>query len=244
MPAILETWEVQPHEDLIEIDDGILTVAGDIVMPLGNFPRRMTVVRLTGDRTAIWSAMALNPSEMARIEAMGRPSFLIVPNDFHRMDAKIWKGRYPEIKVVTPPGARARVAEIVPVDATSDILGDPDVQFVTMPGTEEHEGALIIRRSGGVTLVINDVIGNVRHPRGIGAHILARLMGFGVSGPRVPRPVKFRMIKDRSALAAQFSAWVDMDGLRRIIVSHGEPISNPRDVLRDLAGQLTQAQGG
>lgn len=239
MPAILETWDVQPHEDLIEIDDGILTVAGDIVMPLGNFPRRMTVVRLTSERTAIWSAMALNPPEMARIEAMGQPSFLIVPSDFHRMDAKIWKDRYPEIKVVTPPGALARVAEIVPVDATSDILGDPAVQFVTVPGTEEHEGALIISRPGGVTLVINDVIGNVRHPRGIGAHILARLMGFGVSHPRVPSPVKFRMIKDRSALAAQFSAWADMDGLRRIIVSHGDPILNPRDVLHDLAGKLT-----
>lgn len=238
MPAILEKWEVQPHEDLIEIDDGILTVAGDIVMPLGNFPRRMTVVRLTGERTAIWSAMALNPPEMARIEAMGRPSFLIVPNDFHRMDAKIWKARYPEIKVVTPPGARARVAEIVPVDATSDILGDPDVQFVTVPGTEEHEGALVIRRPAGVTLVINDVIGNVRHPRGIGAHILARLMGFGISGPRVPRPVKFRMIKDRPALAAQFRAWASEQALRRIIVSHGDPIDDPRPVLHALADSL------
>jgi hypothetical protein len=239
MPAILEKWHVQPHEQLIEIDDGILTVAGEITMPLGNFPRRMTVVRLTGDRTAIWSAMALDEAEMATIEAMGRPSFLIVPNDFHRMDAKIWKDRYPEIKVVTPPGARARVAEIVPVDATSDILGDPAVQFIVVPGTEEHEAALVIRRPGGVTIAVNDVIGNVAHPHGIGAHILARLMGFGVSRPRVPRPVKFRMIKDRPALAAQFRDWADMDALRRIIVSHGDPIENPRDVLHSLAGELT-----
>ena len=30
MPAILEKWEVQPHGPLEEIDDGILTVAGEI----------------------------------------------------------------------------------------------------------------------------------------------------------------------------------------------------------------------
>ena len=239
MPAILEKWQVQPHEQLIEIDDGILTVAGEIRMPIGNFPRRMTVLRLTGDRTAIWSAMALDPPDMARIEAMGQPSFLIIPNDFHRMDAKIWKDRYPEIKVITPPGARARVADIVPVDATSDILGDAAVQFIVVPGTEAHEAALVVRRSGGVTLVINDVIGNVTRPHGIGAHILSRLMGFGVSRPRVPRPVKFRMIKDRPALAAQFRAWAGEEALRRIIVSHGDPIENPRDVLHALAGELT-----
>ena len=70
------------------------------------------------------------------------------PNDFHRMDAKIWKDRYPEIKVVTPPGARKRVAEIVPVDATSDILGDAAVQFMVVPGTEEHEAALVLSPEG------------------------------------------------------------------------------------------------
>ena len=183
--------------------------------------------------------MALEAAGMATIEAMGRPSFLIVPNDFHRMDAKIWKDRYPEIKVVTPPGARAKVAEIVPVDATSDIFEDAAVRFIVVPGTEEHEAALVISRPGGVTLVINDVIGNVAHPHGIGAHILARLTGFGVSKPRVPRPVKLRLIKDKPALAAQFRDWADMDALRRIIVSHGDPIENPRDVLHALAGELT-----
>ena len=48
MPKILEKWTVLPHGPLQSIDDGILTVTGDIPMPLGNFPRRMTVVRLGG----------------------------------------------------------------------------------------------------------------------------------------------------------------------------------------------------
>src|SRR5690242_11740612 len=100
MAAILERWKVLPHGPLEEIDEGILTVAGEIKMPLGNFPRRMTVVGLSGNRTAIFSAIALNSAEMRKIEQLGTPSFLIVPSDMHRLDARIWKECYPAIRVV------------------------------------------------------------------------------------------------------------------------------------------------
>ena len=240
MPAILEKWEVMPHGPLEEADDGILTVAGEIEMPLGHFPRRMTVVALKGGRTAIYSAIALDEPEMARIEKMGQPSILIVPSDAHRMDAKIWKQRYPELRVMAPPGARESVAEVVPVDATtSDLLDDPAVRWTIVPGTGGHEGALIVRRPGGVTIVCNDVIGNVAHPHGLGAKIMGRLMGFGVSEPQVPRVIKHRVIDDPAALAGQFRAWAAEPDLVRIIVSHGDVIEeNARDVLLALAEAL------
>jgi hypothetical protein len=240
MPAILEKWEVMPHGPLVEVDDGILTVAGEIVMPLGRFPRRMTVVALAGGRTAIYSAIALDEPEMARIEKMGRPAILIVPGDAHRMDAGIWKRRYPELRVVAPPGARERVAEVVPVDATtSDILDDRSVDWTIVPGTGGHEGALTVRRPAGVTIVCNDVIGNVAHPHGIGAKIMGRLMGFGVSEPQVPRVVKHRVVDDPKALAGQFRAWAQEPRLVRLIVSHGDVIeTDARAVLLKLAETL------
>jgi len=240
MPAILEKWEVMPHGPLVEVEDGILTVAGEIVMPLGRFPRRMSVVALTGGRTAIFSAIALDEPEMARIEAMGRPAILIVPGDAHRMDAKIWKQRYPELRVMAPPGARERVAEVVPVDATtSDILDDLAVRWTIVPGTGGHEGALTVRRPRGLTLICNDVIGNVAHPHGLGAKLMGRLMGFGVSEPQVPRIIKHRVIDDPEALAGQFRAWAAEPDLARIIVSHGDVIEDdPREVLLALAAKL------
>ena len=240
MPAILEKWEVMPHGPLVEADDGILTVAGEIMMPLGRFPRRMTVVALTGGRTAIYSAIALDEPEMARIEALGRPAILIVPGDAHRLDAGIWKQRYPELRVIAPPGAREAVAEVVPVDATtSDILDDPAVDWTIVLGTGGHEGALVVRRPKGVTIVCNDVIGNVAHPHGIGAKIMGALMGFGVSEPQVPRIIRHRIIDDPKALAGQFRAWAEEPRLARLIVSHGDVIEEqPAEVLRALAAKL------
>lgn len=239
MPRVHDDWTVLPHAPIEAIDDGLLTVAGEIPMPLGNFPRRMTVIGLAGHRTAIWSAIALDDAEMARIDGMGTPSFLIVPNRAHRLDARIWKARYPAIKVLAPPSARSTVEDVVPVDATSDIVGDPDLAFMTVAGARHDEFALTVRRPSGVTLIVNDVIGHVRHPHGLGAQVMARLMGFGVSGPRVPRVVERMMIADKDALARQLRDWAAIPGLRRVIVSHGEPIEDhPAAALRAVAASL------
>jgi hypothetical protein len=241
MPKIHETWTVLPHGPLTEIDDGILTVTGDLAMPLGNFPRRMTVVRLARKRTAIWSAIALPGPQMQRIEALGTLAFLIVPNGHHRLDAKIWKARYPKLKVVAPPGARKDVEEVVPVDDTGGSFGDANVEFIVAAGTEERESALLVSRESGTTLIVNDIIGNVRHPHGLGAKLMARLFGFGVHGPRIPRPIASKLIADKAALARQLREWAAIPDLKRIVVSHGDVIgADPAGVLERIADGLEE----
>ena len=104
-------WNVLPHGTLTPIDDNMLTVEGRIKMPLMDLPRRMTVVRLRDARLVVWSAIALDEPAMATLEAFGQPAFLIVPNDHHRLDAKAWKNRYPQMQVVAPEGAREKIAD-------------------------------------------------------------------------------------------------------------------------------------
>lgn len=238
MPKTFEHWTVLPHGPLEAIDDGILTVAGDIPMPLGNFPRRMTAVRLSGGRVAIFSAIALPDEELAQIEMLGHPSVLIVPNPAHRLDAHSWKEMYPDLRVIAPPGAREAVSEVVPVDSTDDDLDDDQVHFHVVPGTDDTESALTVHRRSGATLICNDIIGHVRHPHGVGAHVMARLFGFGVSRPSVPRTVR-RHIKEPAALAAQLREWAQTPNLKRVIVSHGDPITDePAQTLERLASEL------
>ena len=238
MSKPLQQWKVLPHGKLTKIDDNIMTVTGDIHMPLMDLPRRMTVVRLSGERLVVFSAIALDEAEMAQLEAFGRPAYLVVPSDKHRLDARIWKNRYPEMRVVAPEGARAKVAEVVPVDTTAPSFDDPSVQFVTVPGTRDCEAALIVRSPKGTTLVLNDVVGNIRNASGVGGWLL-RIVGFAGKKAQIPKVVKMSMIKDTKALRAQLSEWAEIESLRRMLVSHGSPIDdNPRQVLRDLAGSL------
>ena len=97
----------------------------------------------------------------------------------------------------------------------------------------------MVRRPAGVTLVVNDILANVRYPHGIGAHIMARLFGFGVNGPRVPWIGKRLFLKDARAFAAAFRAWADEAALKRIVVSHGDVITDePQAVLMRVAAEL------
>jgi len=235
----LDHWKVLPHGRLVEIEDGILTVTGDIPMPLGNLSRRMTIVRLADGGLVIYSAIALDEKEMAFIESYGRPAYLVVPSDLHRLDARIWKDRYPSLQVVAPEGARAKVEEIVPVDTTSPDFEDPRVAFVTVPGVDGHEAALVVNTDRGTTLVVNDIVGNIHHAHGAGGWIL-RAAGFAGDEPQVPRVVKKMIVEDEHALIDQLERWSDMPCLSRIIVSHGTPIEdNPRRTLRSLARSLS-----
>ena len=233
-----EHWNVLPHGKLTPMDDGMLTVEGRIKMPLMDLPRRMTVVRVHDSRLDVWSAIALDDAAMATFEAFGRPAFLVVPNDHHRLDAKAWKNRYPELKVIAPEGAREKIADVVAVDTTSPDFGDPGVTFVTVPGTSAHESALVVRRERGTTLVLNDLVGNIHAASGIDGWLL-RLAGFAGDDAQIPRVVKMALVKDAADLRAQLLEWAELPGLRRIIVSHGDPIeSEPRRTLRDLAASL------
>ena len=233
-----ENWNVLPHGKLTPMDDGMLTVEGRIKMPLMDLPRRMTVVRLHDSRLVVWSAIALDDAAMATFEAFGRPAFLVVPNDHHRLDAKAWKNRYPELKVIAPEGAREKIADVVAVDTTSPDFGDPGVTFVTVPGTRAHEAALVVRRERGTTLVLNDLVGNIHAASGIDGWLL-RLAGFAGDDAQIPRVVKMALVKDAADLRAQLLEWAELPGLRRIIVSHGDPIERePQRTLRDLAASL------
>lgn len=239
MTKPFQHWTVLPHGKLVQIDDNVLTVVGEIHMPLMDLPRRMTVVRLADSRLVIFSAVALDEDEMAALEAYGRPAYLVVPSDKHRLDAKIWKDRYPEMQVVAPEGARAKVQETVPVDTVTPLFNDPNVQFVTVPGTRGREAALVVRTPKGTTLVLNDVVGNIRDAAGFGGWLL-HVAGFAGTEAQVPKVVKMAIIEDTNALRAQLLQWAGIDSLKCILVAHGSPIEDkPRQVLRELAGSLT-----
>ena len=239
MTKPFEQWTVLPHGKLGQIDENILTVVGQIHMPLMDLPRRMTVVRLVDAGLVIFSAIALDEDEMSALEAYGRPAVLIVPSDKHRLDAKTWKDRYPEMRVVAPEGARAKVEETVPVDTAAPRFDDPNVQFVTVPGTRDREAALVVRTPNGTSLVLNDVVGNIRDAAGFGGWLL-HLAGFAGKDAQIPAVVKMAVIENTKALRSQLLQWAEIDSLVRVLVSHGSPIEdNPRQVLRELAESLT-----
>jgi hypothetical protein len=226
MAKPFRTWTVLPHGKLTHLDENLLVVTGVLRMPpMGDVERRMTVVRLGDRRLIVYSAIALDEAEMRELERFGTPAYLIVPSDIHRMDAKIWKDRYPAMRVIAPPGARAKVEEIVPVDATSVDFDDPAVRFVTVPGTGGGEAALVVETGNGTTLVLNDLIFNLQNRPGI-VGWLFKMIGMTGDDPHLPPLVRMRRVKDKAALRAQLERWSKLSSLNRLVISHGSIITD------------------
>src|SRR5205085_669793 len=109
-----DTWTVLPHGRIEKLAENLWRVEGGVPkLPL----RRVLVVARLGDgRLLFHNAVALEEAAMREIEAWGTPAFLVVPNGWHRLDANVYKQRYPELRVLCPRGARLRVSRAVPVD--------------------------------------------------------------------------------------------------------------------------------
>jgi hypothetical protein len=234
MTAPFKEWTVLPHGNVTRVNERIAAVVGDLQMPLLHLPRRMTAVRLSSGDLVIFSAIALREPEMAKLEALGRPAFLIVPSERHRLDAPGYARRYPNMKIVAPRAGAEKIGEVVRIDTSTPDFGDPTVRFVEIAA----DSALEVDCDDGLTVIVNDLIGDIHGESGVGGWLL-RVMGFAGDDPHVPGPVKLMLGKHKREVAQQFRRWAERADLRRIVVSHGDSIEvDPRGVLRTLAASL------
>jgi len=178
----------------------------------------MSVMRLGDGSLMVHNAIALGEAEMKELEEFGRVAYIVVPNGFHRQDARIWKDRFPQAKVVCPAGSKKKVSSIVPVDLDyEDAPSDESVKLHYFDGMKEGEGYAEVRSADGVTLVINDVVCNMPKKGGM----IGFLMG-PTGQPSVPRFTRWFTVKKRGALGEHVERLAAIPDLKRVILSHGE----------------------
>ena len=221
MPKPFAQWTVLPHKPLQKLEDNLWMVEGK----LGDIRRVMVVVRLAGGRLLVWNAIALDEPEMKELEAWGTPGVLVVPNGMHRVDARIWKQRYPSLTVIAPPGAQKKIAQIVAVDRTDGDVGDPGVTLTFPACTGAREALLEVKHAAGTTVVINDLVMNMRPFRGFQGFVFDKL-GFTGPTPRVSLPTRLILIKDKPGLKTLLQQLAAIDDLKRVIFSHGDTIES------------------
>jgi hypothetical protein len=231
------TWRVLPHRPLTQLSERVWRLEGDLAgMPL---KRVMTIARRADGGLVVHNAIAADAAAMAALGALGEVRAIIVPSGFHRLDAKVFHARFPAAQVLCPAGARSKVGQVVPVTASYDeVAGDGVVELETLDGTKAREGTLIVRDADGVTVVVNDVIFNMPHLPGAQGLVLRHLTGSS-GGPRITRIARWFLIADPRALRAHLERLAALPGLRRVIVSHHEPIDHePGRVLGAVAATL------
>ena len=232
MPVGFETWTVLPHDPVEKCSPNLWHVSGK--MP-GGTQRKMVIARRTDGDLVIHNAIALEDELMAEIEAMGTPAFLVIPNGFHRQDAKIWKDRYPDLRVVAPRGIKASVEKAVKVNLDyEEFPFDEDVRLEHLDGCKEREGVMLVRGDAGWTAVFCDAVMNMAPAKFPISFLLAPT---GI--PSCPRLFQWLTVKDKAALAANFRKLADREWLTQIIPGHGAAMdAGAPEILREVARGL------
>ena len=223
------TSHVLPHGPLTQLAPRVWQVTGTLK---GNpLPRNMTLWKMDSGGLWVHSAVACDDATMTEIEGIGRPEVLVVPNGFHRVDARVWKERFPDIRVVSPEASRAKVEEKVKVDGLdTEVLG---VTTHTAAGVKDTEHVYEVDAGAGSALIMCDLLFNLPHLPGVSGFVL-RMLGstgsFGITGVG-----KMLMMTDKKALKGWLLQESQEPDLALVCVSHGEP------VLADAAKKMREA---
>jgi len=212
-------WQVGQHTELEQLDDDLWRVAAEVPpMPLA---RHMTVVRLESGALLIHNAVCLDEPSMAALEALGPPTYLIVPSHY-RLDAFAFKQRCPALEVFTPAPSRHKVEKVVAVSGSFSDLPSDSHLHVRMLDVGSEGVVIYTNAAGENTLIFNDTLFNLPK-RLLGFRgLVVRMMG-STGGPKVTRISKMRVASDRHALAAHLHRLAQQK-LRCIIPGHGELI--------------------
>lgn len=231
-------WTVLPHGPIEKLSDRLWRVEGQL--PGIAMKRVMTIAKQLDGTLVIHNGIALGEAEMAEIDAWGKVTTLVVPNGYHRLDAKVFADRYPEARVVCPMGARAKVAQVVPAEGYQRIDGGEGdgVSLLVLAGTKDREGAMVVRAGDVTSLVLNDAVFNMPHVAGFTGFVLRRITG-STGGPRISRVMKWFVIADKAAFRAHLEELAALPNLAHVVVSHHETIrDDPAGTLRRLAAAL------
>ena len=243
-PRIDTEWKTLPHGPLEQLAENVWRVEGDL--PKMALKRCMVVARASNGDLVLHSAIAMNDEQMAALEALGRPAYLIVPNGWHCLDAARYKARYPQLKVICPRKAVKMVsAKVQGVDGDYDDFASLDdegsVRLEHFDRDRSVEGALVARSSDGVTLVFGDSLFNLPHRKGLLWWLYGRLLG-ATGGPRVTPigRVMMTLTRSKEPFREFLRRYADSGDVKRIVPGHGAPVTDDcSEVLRSVDRALS-----
>ncbi len=195
---------------------------------LGPFPIRMTVMQTESGLT-LWSPVAMAPAEAEAIRSLGPVRSIVAPNLFHHVHLKNAMEHFPEATLHAPQELSDKNPCVRPETLAPSSLDELQVHRV--------EGALKIQEhiayhETSRTLVLTDLLFNVRKARGLRQWFVFRLLAGTLGKTKQSR--LWRFFRDNHALYQESIEAMLALPFERVVVAHGEVIeTRAKDVLRD-----------
>jgi len=242
-----ESWEshVRPHDPLEEIVAGRLWRLQGTWQGQGPPLRNMVIYKTSSGDLIVHNGVACDEETVTKIQQLGNLAVLIVPNGCHRADAKVWKDRFPKMKVACPRGCRDGVSQVLPVEMDVQELAHlyPEcVKVHEIEGLRWKEWELMYEFSLGerAALCVSDLLFNLR-PTGQWVDLIGHMFSsFGKNGrPVMSRLGRWFFATDKPKVRAFFLGLGSRKDIEFIVVGHGEVARGDcASMLREVAASL------
>jgi hypothetical protein len=221
--------KIFPHGLPEPIGPDLWRVVGSLPYPL---KRHMFIHRLRDGGLLLYSVVAMNEAGMAALEALGKPSVMVVPAIFHTLDVRFYKQRYPQLRVFGTVEVQAKLAD-VKFDGGPDALRALGVPLHLTEGMKASEIVLELPCDGGSALVFSDLVGQPEGRRGL----MMRLLGPPASGG-VARIFKLRQMADKEGVRRFLQRMAELPAIKLIAACHSALVR------RDCSAWLRHAADG
>ncbi len=227
--ATTRPWTVNHPGPLTQRDEGLWTV-DDEVPGLRGATRRMTVLGRLDGTVLFFNAVPVDELTLEKLRALGKPAALIIPNQYHALDAPAFAHRL-GLTAYCPDIAVEVLAPRLACQPISALPAEQSLRIFRVDGFRTHEIALV----SGKTLIVGDLLTNAPNGKGFTGFMM-KLVGFTGPAPKLPMPVRRRVGRDLAAVRGLMNELAGLEGLERIIPSHGDVVeTNARQTLRAVA---------
>lgn len=208
-----------PYSAPAQLATDLWQVTGAFGVP--GVPRNMTVFRSRDGELVLYSVIAMHDDGMRQLEALGRPSVMVIPHRRHQMDAPFYKQRYPGLRVLAEDASRVRG---VGVDGKLDELSRFGIEAYALPGNDYEDSVMDLPLEGGRALCVCESLTNLS-TSGL-TRILFKVLGPPGGGFGVARAVRLREIPGRALLRAWLLEQAERTDLRLLLFGHGAPLTS------------------
>ncbi|MGC4086368.1 MAG: hypothetical protein QM756_00445 [Polyangiaceae bacterium] len=207
------------------------------------FPARMTALPLGDGSLALLSPGPIDEPIAQQLAALGPVRWLIAPNLLHHLYLGAATERYPEARVLAPRALAKKRPDLRIDAALEDGLPSPlrdwlaALKFEGAPGLDEF----VFHHPASRTLVVTDLVFNVREPKGFMANLVLWLVG--CHGRLAQSRAVRVMVKDRAAASASAERIASLS-FDTLVMAHGEIVHEEaqRVLARALGWLLPQRQ--
>ena len=187
------------------------------------FPARMTVLPLADGKLALVSPIPIDDAIAKQLDELGEVAFLIAPNLLHHLYLAAASARYRTARVLAPERLRAKRPDLRIGGSLEQelpaLLADA-VDVVKFDGNPTLDEFVFYHRARR-TLVVTDLVFNIRSPRGLVANLVLFLVG--CHGRLAQSRAVRAMVKDRAAASVSAEAICRLD-FETLIMAHGEVV--------------------